>query len=224
MGKPVQAQDWNAAFDTVAIPTFWTATTCQLYTLRAVPGKAASRAMRATSAQQWALFTHDDGTPFSEGQLDEALRRILAARLPPDTIRIYSWHSMRIFLATMLLESGASFAQIRALCRWQTDDSILIYARLNSLKYKTLLDNAMRANVITARANNLAAAVPFIDACRDVVPGVLGVSSPDRGCRTRSYARILLCVWTRGVYSNQHLNTHTFFSVASRARVKRNGH
>jgi hypothetical protein len=74
-----------------------------------------------------------------------------------------TWHSFRIFLATMLLESGASHAQIRALCRWQTDDSITIYARLNSLKYKALLDRAMAANVMTARANNLAHALPFID-------------------------------------------------------------
>jgi hypothetical protein len=119
--------------------------------------------LNGSAADTVALFTNDDGLPFSGYQLDRALRNILEDTLPPDTCKLYSWHSARIFLATMLMESGASHAQIRALCRWQTDDSIAIYARLNSLKYKHLLQSAMRANVTTARANNLAHALPFID-------------------------------------------------------------
>ena len=118
----------------------------------------------ARSADESALFTTDEGLPFSESQLDAALRTMLLDRLPPATAKLYTWHSGRIFLATMLLEAGATHAEIRALCRWQTDESIAIYARLNSLKYKSLLDGAMRARVTTARTNNLANALPFLDA------------------------------------------------------------
>ena len=100
----------------------------------------------------------------SRSSIDAALRIMLLDRLPPATAKLYTWHSGRIFLATMLLEAGATHAEIRALCRWQTDESIAIYARLNSLKYKSLLDGAMRARVTTARTNNLADALPFLDA------------------------------------------------------------
>ena len=63
----------------------------------------------------------------------------------------------------MLAEFGASDRQIQALCRWQTDEALKVYVRLNSLKYKTLLDGAMAAKVSTARANQLQHALPFID-------------------------------------------------------------
>ena len=114
-----------------------------------------------------AMFTRDNAAPFSEAQLDHVLKVILADALPPATARLYTWHSARIFLATVLAEHGASDRQIQALCRWQTDESLKIYVRLNSLKYKTLLDGAMAANVSTARANQLCHALPFID-LRDV--------------------------------------------------------
>ncbi|KAL1504652.1 hypothetical protein AB1Y20_008432 [Prymnesium parvum] len=63
-------------------------------------------------------------------------------------------------LFTTLLASGASHPEIQALCRWQTTDSIKIYARLTSAFYSRLLDGAMAARVSTARAQNLALAVP----------------------------------------------------------------
>ena len=83
---------------------------------------------------QVALFTLDNGEPFSESQLDHTLRIILESRLPKATAKLYSWHSARIFLATVLAEFGASDRQIQALCRWQTDEALKVYIRLNSLK------------------------------------------------------------------------------------------
>ncbi|KAL3910418.1 MAG: hypothetical protein SGPRY_009063 [Prymnesium sp.] len=73
------------------------------------------------------------------------------------------WHSARIFLATALLASGASHPQIQALCRWQMDESLKIYARLNSATYVTLIGSALRADINSARASQLSSAVPFID-------------------------------------------------------------
>ena len=54
-----------------------------------------------------------------------------------------------------MLESGASHAQIQAVCRWQTEDSLRIYARLNASKYKQLLDGACAADVQSVTAATL---------------------------------------------------------------------
>lgn len=65
----------------------------------------------------------------------------------------------------MLLQSGASRTEIQALCRWQTDESINIYARLDASRYASYLNAAMRANVTTTtgRAQNLRSVIPFIN-------------------------------------------------------------
>ena len=110
-----------------------------------------------------AVFTHDDGKPFTGSQLDKALERMLLHAYPPATVRLYSWHSARIFLCTSLLEAGASRAQIQALCRWQTEDSIAVYGRLSAASYSALITAAMGVSVTTARAHNLMHAAPFVD-------------------------------------------------------------
>ena len=126
-----------------------------------------------------ALFTLDDGSPFADSQLDHLLKIILNEALPPATAKLYSWHSARIFLATVLAESGASARQIQALCRWQTDEALKIYIRLNSRKCKTLLDGAMAARVTTARTNQLQDALPFLD-LHDVLRATARQNTPPR--------------------------------------------
>lgn len=128
------------------------------------------------------LFSTDSGLPFSSSQLASILRRLLYRCLPPDTARLYSWHSARIFLATMLLQSGASRAVIQALCRWQTDESINIYARLDASRYASYLNAAMRAKVTTGRAQNLGNVIPLIDV--RYIPRCPPPLSPDEGLDT----------------------------------------
>ena len=70
-------------------------------------------------------------------------------------VRKYSWHSARIYLACALLASGASSAQIQALCRWQTEDSLRVYARLNAARYHTLLASAASADVASVSTASL---------------------------------------------------------------------
>ena len=65
----------------------------------------------------------------------------------PAAARSYSWHSARVYLACALLAAGATHAQIHALCRWQSEDSLRIYARLNVGKYQQLLSAASAADV-----------------------------------------------------------------------------
>jgi hypothetical protein len=99
------------------------------------------------------LREQDMSQPFRGSQLDSALASILRGLGVP--ARSYSWHSARIRLACCLLEAGASSAQIQALCRWQTEDSLRVYARLNPDKYKSLLDAAARADPSSVSTANL---------------------------------------------------------------------
>ena len=110
-----------------------------------------------------ALFTGDDGLPFSGAQLDGLLAHLLARHYPPATVKLYSWHSARIFLACALLAAKATRAQIQAVCRWQTEESLNIYACLGAQQYASLLTDAMAVRIDAARAATLADAVPFID-------------------------------------------------------------
>ena len=113
--------------------------------------------------QDSALFTDEDGLPFAGYQLDKMLAHMLARHYPAEVAKNYSWHSARIFLATSLLEAKASRAEIQALCRWQTEESLNTYAILGAKHYARLLSGALSVEVDAARANTLAQAVPFID-------------------------------------------------------------
>jgi hypothetical protein len=86
----------------------------------------------------------------------------------------YSWHSARIYLACALLAAGASAAQIQALCRWQTEDSLRIYARLNPARYQQLLDSARTADVASVST----ASLPALDAAL-AIRQLLGLTLSD---------------------------------------------
>ncbi len=62
------------------------------------------------------MFTDDHGAPFTGHFLDRLLHGLLLRHFPESVAKNYSWHSCRIWLATALLASGASRAQIQALC------------------------------------------------------------------------------------------------------------
>jgi len=101
------------------------------------------------------LITPDGTAPFTTSQLDGALAKLLPDVVGAANVSKYSWHSARIYLACSLLASGASAAQIQALCRWQTEDSLRIYARLNPEKYRALLGAAATADVRSVSTSSL---------------------------------------------------------------------
>jgi hypothetical protein len=114
-----------------------------------------------------AMFSDDNGAPLTGHFLDRLLHGLLLRHFPESVAKHYSWHSCRIWLATALLASGASRAQIQALCRWQTDESLNVYACLGAEQYSRLLAGAFGVRIDAARAATLAEAVPFI--CRNDV-------------------------------------------------------
>ena len=109
------------------------------------------------------LFADNDGLPFAGYQLDKLLHCMLARHYPPEVVKNYSWHSARIWLATALLAAKATRAQIQAMCRWQTEESLNTYAILGAEQYAQLLGSALDVHIDAARASTLAEAVPFID-------------------------------------------------------------
>ena len=64
---------------------------------------------------------------------------------------------LRIYLACALLASGASTAQILALCRWLTEASLHIYARMSERSAVELVGSALQADFSTIRTTNVAA-------------------------------------------------------------------
>ena len=87
--------------------------------------------------------------------LDVALKQCLRPVVGDDNLSKYSWHSARIYLGCALLAAGASGAQIQALCRWQSEDSLRLYARLNPAKYRSLLTSARSADVSSVSTTSL---------------------------------------------------------------------
>jgi hypothetical protein len=92
------------------------------------------------------------------------LRRLLpcwlrAAGVPERQLAIYRWHSARVFLACALLAAGRRPEVIQALLRWQSVESLRLYACLGPAEYAAHLDAARTAHVTAIRA----AHIPFID-------------------------------------------------------------
>ncbi len=94
------------------------------------------------------LFTTDGQTPFTFNTLNNILRDPKAEVLPAEVDHsLYTLHSCRIYLCTALGAAGKSQAEIQALCRWQSVDSLLIYNRLQPADYVRHLDDAARSNI-----------------------------------------------------------------------------
>ena len=109
----------------------------------------------SSSREQVPLISSDYKTPFQSGHLDSILSVILRQHLGAACAGSYSWHSARIYLACSLLAAGATSAQIQSLCRWQTEDSLRVYARLNADKYRQLLEAAAAADVASVSTSSL---------------------------------------------------------------------
>jgi hypothetical protein len=104
-----------------------------------------------------------NGRALLAGHLDAFLHAMLRTFMSAAHASQYSWHSARIYLACALLAAGASTGQIQAICRWMTEQSLHIYARMNETAYTYWLNRAMRMPIDSVRATNLAARAPPTD-------------------------------------------------------------
>ena len=110
---------------------------------------------RRGEASTTALFRKDDESSFTKAQLDSLLSCMLKQHRSPQEMIGLTWHSSRLFLAMALLECGASPSQIQALLRWQTEDSLRLYARLSKKSYAGWLLKAQSADIASVSAQDL---------------------------------------------------------------------
>jgi hypothetical protein len=110
----------------------------------------------AADAATTPLFMMDDKAPmkghFAEGLL---LKLLKAQGLTAKEAGEYSCHSFRIYLACALRAANKTDAEIQALCRWSSLDSLRIYACLDAASHTGLVEEAMLADSTSVRVHQL---------------------------------------------------------------------
>ena len=101
------------------------------------------------------FVTNAEGAALKGSHLKTLLEHMLKIVVGPTRAKVYSFHSLRVHLACALLSSGASAAQIMALCRWQSEESLAIYARLGETDYTRLLERSLLADISSVSTANL---------------------------------------------------------------------
>jgi site-specific DNA-cytosine methylase len=100
--------------------------------------------------EQWtttALFVDNNLQPLTGSFIDTTLQAALRSfGLSKDEASRYSPHSFRIYLACALKSAGKSDAEIQMLCRWQSLDSLRLYARMDARQYSELIQAAQAAD------------------------------------------------------------------------------
>lgn len=92
------------------------------------------------------IFRDSDSKLLTGSNMD----RLMSAALEAIGISTkYSWHGYRASLACSLLQAGRSNAEIMSLCRWQTKDSLLVYAQLDHVNYSEMLRQAYGRDIST---------------------------------------------------------------------------
>jgi hypothetical protein len=100
------------------------------------------------------LFSSAEGTAMNGTVADKMLTAALRI-LAPKSFGQYSWHSFRRALACSMLAAKCSNAEIQAVCRWQSEESLWIYAQLEPTDYANILAAAYGKNFQRSMAHNL---------------------------------------------------------------------
>ena len=108
-----------------------------------------------TNREHTALFCDHRGLPYSHGVLDPILKAVITHLYGPAVAAIYSWHSYRSGLATMLYAAGVPDAVIMLMCRWMCEASLHVYRRLGNAQNESNFRKATTANVDSIQAANV---------------------------------------------------------------------
>ena len=101
------------------------------------------------------VFTTDANVPLTESSMRDLLFHMLCSFLPAELAKLYTWHSFRIYLACALLAADVAPKTIQMLLRWQTEESLAVYARMGQEAYHKYLEMASRAVVSSVQTKNL---------------------------------------------------------------------
>jgi hypothetical protein len=97
------------------------------------------------------VFRDDTGSPLTGSNMDKLM---VAALTKIGCSHRYSWHGYRAALPCSLLKAKRSNAEIMSLCRWQTEDSLLVYAQLTQEHYRDMLSAAYGQDITTIQPEN----------------------------------------------------------------------
>ena len=99
------------------------------------------------------LFADEHDQPYTHAVMDRLLDQMLV--LCFGSSACYSWHSMRIGLATALKAAGVDDGVIQMLCRWTSPESLRAYARHGQSLHIRSVDLAERATIDTVQMANV---------------------------------------------------------------------
>ena len=112
------------------------------------------------------LFAADKGVPFTKSQVSGAFKAQLRLVCTNSDCKMYSFHSYRIYLATMLDQAKCPPDKIKRMLRWISDEALMTYVRDDESAYKGWLDAVASCTVNTRQVANMptvAAAIDMVD-------------------------------------------------------------
>jgi hypothetical protein len=101
------------------------------------------------------LFADEQGQPYTHAVLDTLLDHMLVFCFGLAAKSRYSWHSMRIGLATALKAAGVDDAIIQMICRWTNPESLRAYARHGRSLHINCVDMAEHAVIDAVQSANV---------------------------------------------------------------------
>ena len=84
-----------------------------------------------------------------------AMYRAMTAIVGPERAKLFTWHSGRISLATLLYQCEVKPTTIQSMPRWQTEESLRTYCRLGMADNGSMLDRAAEAAVAAIQTSNI---------------------------------------------------------------------
>jgi hypothetical protein len=105
------------------------------------------------------LFLMAEGIPFTYHYLNKMMADVKEIVLEESVdSSLFTYHSFRITLATQLgavTSMKITDNDIQAMCRWQSEQSLKIYKRMQPGRYIQMLDAAMTSNITSYLTSNL---------------------------------------------------------------------
>ena len=101
------------------------------------------------------VFCNDKREPFKASTARTALFSWTSLYVPPEAAKLLTWHSGRIYLATALFAAGVKPSVIQTVMRWQTPESLRLYARMSRNTSAQMLDAAARAEIASVQTTSL---------------------------------------------------------------------
>ena len=123
--------------------------------------------VRGAARKHTPMFTVDEShATMSHAFADELFRALVEHALGSDVANTLSLHGRRIFFAVALHARGYIADMIKAICRWKTDASAVLYARLLQDEHAAAVDLAMGTRITpTLIATTRRDCVPDNDHC-----------------------------------------------------------